>query len=81
MPDIGVAAEGGVVALLAAIVTLLIAAVVFLFKKLIDELSKRANRAEALVDGMSESYDTLAKATDKAADVAQAALDELRRKP
>lgn len=79
MPDIGAASEAGVVALLAAIVTLLIAATTYLFKKLIDELTHRAGRAEVLVDGMKESYDTLAAATDKAADVAQAALEELRR--
>jgi hypothetical protein len=81
MPDIVDAAQGGVVILLATIVTILVGAVGYLFKRLIEELSGRANRAEALVDGMRHSYDTLAEATDKAADVAQAALDELRRKP
>lgn len=80
MPDIGAASEAGIVALLAAIVTLLLAATSYLFKQLIEELRSRATRAEALYKGSQESYDTLASATDKASEVAQAALDELRRR-
>ncbi len=80
MPEvISAAAKGDIVLLLAVGVVTLSGIVGYLFKKLVDELTHRANRAEVLVDGMRESYDTLAAATDKAADVAQAALEELRR--
>ena len=79
MDIIDAAAKGDIVLLLAVGVVTLSGIVGYLFKKLIDELTHRASRAEVLVDGMKESYDTLAAATDKAADVAQAALEELRR--
>ena len=81
MDIVDAAQSGSITLLLAVITTMLIAAVGYLFKQLIEELRKRASRAEVLVDGMKASYDTLATATDKAADVAQAALEELRRKP
>ena len=71
--------SGSITLVLAAMVTLLLAGIAYLFKLLVDELRKRADKAEVLVDGMRKSYDTLAAATDKAADVAQAALEELRR--
>lgn len=79
MDLIDAAQSGSITIVLAALVTLLLGGIVFLFKLLVDELRGRANRAEALVDGMKGTYDTLSAATDKAADVAQAALEELRR--
>ena len=71
--------SGSITLLLAVIVTILLTAVGALFWLLVGELRKRAARAEGLTDKMAGSYDTLAAATDKAADVAEAALEELRR--
>ena len=88
------ATSGGIVHLLAVIVTLLGGAVVFLFHLIVKELRARVTRAEGLTDRMVETFDGLEEATKTAvavardnaevakqsADLAQKSLDELRRR-
>ena len=71
MPDFVDAAQGGIVVLLAAIVSALGIVVGFLFSVILKELRSRASRAEALTD-------TANMLLDKAVEGFQVALNELR---
>ena len=89
------ATKSGEIALVLAVIVLALSAVVgFLFKLLLNEKTERVKRAEALTDKQGALFDSLEESTKsavaiaqanaevaaKAADLAQASLDELRKR-
>lgn len=80
MPDqiIDAATSGNVVLLLAIIVIVLGSVVGTLAVVIYRELRSRITRAERLTDKMVEAFDALGPATKHAAEVSEAALEELR---
>ena len=80
MEIIDAATSGNMVLLLAVIVVILGGLVSVLGVVIFREMKARIARAESLTDAMVEAFDDLGPATKHSADVAQAALDELRRR-
>ena len=94
MDIIDAAVQRDIVLLLAVIVVALSGIVGFLFKLLLNEKTERVKRAEALTDRQGELFDSLEEATKsavavaqsnaevaaRAANLAQASLDELRKR-
>ena len=95
MDLIDAAVRGDLVLLLAIIVVALAGSVTFLFKLLLSEKDARVKRSEKQFEDQGELFDRLeskfgiaisvaesnAKVAKQAADLAQATLDELRRRP
>jgi NADH:ubiquinone oxidoreductase subunit 6 (subunit J) len=79
MPDIVDAAQGGVVILLATIVTILVGAVGFLFRLVVKMQDERIKRSEDLTDRANETNDKMAEAFAGLKEVWKSALDELRK--
>ncbi|HSM16313.1 MAG TPA: hypothetical protein VK845_04855 [Gemmatimonadales bacterium] len=81
MPEvIDAAVQRDIVLLLAAIVVILGTVVSVLFWLLIKEKDARVKRSEALTDLANKNFDGLEEATKTAVGIAQATLDELRRR-
>ena len=80
MDLIDAATKGDITVLLAVIVVILGGTVASLFWLLIKEMRERVKRAEALTDRANENFDGLEEATKTAVGIAQATLDELRRR-
>lgn len=94
MDLIDAAVQRDIVLLLAVIVVALAGVVAFLFKLLISEKSARVKRSEDLFESQGKLFDRLeekfgvavsvaadnAEVAKKAADLAQASLDELRKR-
>ena len=80
MDFIDAATSGNIIFLLAAIVVVLGSVVTALFWLLIKELRERVKRSEALTDRANKNFDGLEEATKAAVGIAQATLDELRRR-
>lgn len=79
MDIVDAAVSGDIVLLLAAMVVILGGVISVLAVVVYREMRGRIERSEGLTDAMVAAFDDLGPATQKAADVAQAALDELRR--